>query len=130
MQILIDGEERYYSKKERYMKARTLHDLNETGFELKIACDKLVNLLIKSVSVTEYRESCGIIPSGELLEAVTKNIELASGEKPDFEKCISFLPEVIQNEIVRTDEFLRAQKILKFRRQIEKNGNKITYVAF
>ena len=34
--------------------------MNEDGFELKIACDKLANLCIESVSITEYNETCGI----------------------------------------------------------------------
>lgn len=41
MQIIIDGEERYYSKKERYMKSPLFKDMNSAGFEFKIACDKL-----------------------------------------------------------------------------------------
>lgn len=130
MQILIGGEERYYSKKERYMKSPALREMNREGFELKIACDKLVNLCIKSVSITEYDDSCGIFhPGTELPGAVTKNAAVAPGEKPTFEKCISLLPVHIRNEIVKTDEYLRSLKTLKFKRLLEKNGNKITYVA-
>lgn len=130
MQIMIDGEERYYSKKERYMKAPVFCEMNEDGFELKIACDKLVDLCIKSVCITEYHDTCGIVHSGaELPAAITKNEVIATGEKPVFEKCISQLPAYIQSEIVKTDEFLKALKPLKFKRQIEKHGNKITYVA-
>lgn len=130
MQILIDGEERYYSNNERYMKSRAFSEMNQDGCELKIACDKLVNLCIKSVTVTEYDETCGISHSGmELLIAPAKNMAIAPGEKPTFEKCISLLPEYFQSEIVKNDEYLRALKPLKFKRQIEKNGNKITYVA-
>lgn len=130
MQIMIDDEERYYSKKERYMKSPIFSEMNEDGFELKIACDKLVNLCIKSLSITEYEDSCGIIHSGsELPAAITKNEVIANGEKPSFEKCISLLPEHIQSEIFKTDEYLKSLKLLKFKRQIEKNGNKITYLA-
>lgn len=130
MQIIINGEERYYSKKERYMKSPELAEVNNAGFELKIACDKLVNLCIKSISITEYDDNCGIIHSGmELPAALTKNNFTASDEKPTFEKCISLLPANIQGEIVKIDEYLRSLKRFKFKRQIEKNGNKITYVA-
>lgn len=130
MQIVIDGEERYYSKKERYMKAPAFSEMNMDGFELKIACDKLANLCIKSVSITEYDDTCGIFHSGiELPTAITKNKAIAPGEKPTFEKCISLLPIYIQSKIVEIDEYLRSLSPLKFKRLIEKNGNKITYVA-
>lgn len=130
MQITIDGEERYYSKKERYMKSPLFGEMNKEGFEVKIACDKLTNLCIKTFSITEYEDSCGIIHSGEELPAaITKNDTVAPGEKPVFEKCIALLPEHIQSEIFKTDEYLKSLKSLKFKRQIEKNGNKITYVA-
>ncbi len=130
MQILINGEERYYSQKERYMKSPTFRDMSEGGFEIKITCDKLANLCIKSVSVTEYDNSCGIVHSEmELPAAVTKNIAIEAGEKPTFEKCISLLPENIKREIISIDEYLKTSKPLKFKRQLEKNGNKITYVA-
>ncbi len=130
MQIIIDGEERYYSKKERYMKSTAFNEMNKDGFQLKIACDKLVNLCIKSVAITEYSHTCGIVhQEAEPPAAVTKNIDLEPGEKPAFEKCISFLPAHIRDEIFKTDEYLRTLRPLKFKRQIEKNGNKITYIA-
>jgi hypothetical protein len=130
MQIMIDGEERYYSKKERYMKAPAFCEMNENGFELKIACDKLTNLCIQSFSVTEYKDTCGIIhPGSELPAAITKNEAIAPGAKPVFEKCISLLPADIQDEIVKIDKYLKSLKNLGFKRQLEKNGNKITYVA-
>jgi hypothetical protein len=130
MQILINGEERYYSKKERYMKAPEFGKMNEEGFEFKITCDKLVNLWIKSLSVTEYVDNCGILHSEvELPAAVTKNEAIAPGEKPTVDQCISLLPAHIQSEIMKTEEYLKSLKPLNFKRLIEKNGNKITYVA-
>ncbi len=130
MQILIDGEERYYSKKERYMKSPVFQEMNEKGFEVKIACDKLVDLWIEEFTITEYEDTCGIIPSGKELPApLTNNNVIAQGEKPDFKKCISLLPEEIHREIVDINDYLISLKPLKFKRQIEKNGNKITYVA-
>lgn len=130
MQIMINGEERYYSKKERYMKSPEFSEMNKDGFEIKIACDKLVNLCIKSVSITEYNDTCGIFHQEmELPAAITKNNAIIPGEKPAFEKCISLLPKHIQVEIVKIDEYIKTLKSLKFKRQIEKNGNKITYVS-
>jgi hypothetical protein len=130
MQILINGEERYYSNHEKYMKSSAFCDRNTEGFDIKIACDKMVNLCIKSFSVTEYDDTCGIYHSGEELPAaITKNVALTSGEKPTFDKCISLLPADIQSEIIQIDEYLKSLKPMKFKRQLEKNGNKITYVA-
>jgi hypothetical protein len=130
MQIMINGEERYYSKKEKYMKSSTLRTMYEDGFEFKIACDKLVNLCIKSISITEFDDTCDILHTkDELPVATTRNDAITLGEKPAFEKCISLLPATIQNEIIKTEEYLKSFKLLKFKRQIEKNGNKITYVA-
>jgi hypothetical protein len=130
MQIIINGEERYYSKKETYMKSRLFEEMNKEGFELKVACDKLVNLYIKSVSITEYIDTCGICPSEvEPPKGFTRNEAVAAGEKPTFERCISLLPIGIQNQIVKIDDYLRTSRPLKFKRMIERNGNKITYVA-
>jgi hypothetical protein len=130
MQIIINGKERYYSKKEKYMKSPAFHEMNEEGFDLKIACDKLSNLCIKSISITEYSDTCNIFHSGEEQPAaIMRNEAITPGEKPTFEKCISRLPKDIQNEIINMDEYLKSIKPLKFKRQIEKNGNKITYVA-
>jgi hypothetical protein len=130
MQILIDGEERYYSKKERYMKSSALQEMNENGFEVKIACDKLVELWIEAFAVTEYEDTCGIVPSGkELPVAITQNNAIAQGTKPVFEECILLLPEDIQREIRSINDYLKSLKPLNFKRQIEKNGNKITYVS-
>jgi hypothetical protein len=130
MQIIVDGEERYYSKKERYMKASTFNEMNQEGFDLKIACDKLVNLRIKSVCITELDETYDFHHSKvELPSAITKNNVLAPGEKPSFEKCISLLPQHFQSEIIKMDEYLRTLKTIKIKRQLEKNGNKITYIA-
>lgn len=129
MQILVNGQERYYSTKEKYMKASALSEINENGLEVKISCDKLVNLCIKSFSITEYG-TCGICHTDvELPQAQTKNMAIETGEKPAFEKCISFLPENIQREVIEMDGYLKGLRPLKFKRQLEKNGNKITYVA-
>lgn len=130
IQILIQGEERYYSQKEKYMKAAEFREMNETGFTIKIACDKFVNLLIKSVTVTEYEEDCEITRQGkEIPPAITTNQWGVPGEKLTFEACIARLPEEIQKSIISIENYLKSNKSLKFKRIIEKNGNKITYVA-
>lgn len=130
MQILIQGEERYYSQKEKYMKAAEFRERNEEGFTIRIASDKFVNLLIKSIIVTEFEGDCKIIRQGkELPIAITTNQWGVPGEKLTMEACIDRLPEEIQKSIIRMDDYLKSLKILKFKRILEKNGNKITYVS-
>ena len=104
--------------------------MKQEGLTLKIACDKMVNLSISLLRITEYDESLEIVhASEELPAALTKNEAVPYGEKPVLETCISRLPKQIQNEIMNMDGYLTGQKAVKFKRQIEKNGNKITYVA-
>lgn len=131
MQILVNGEEKYFSKKEKYMKSELLKELNETGFTLKIACEKRTNLVLKSLSITEYDDSKSDIKhtNTELPRPVLSNEAAGTDQKPVFENCIAMLPEEIHAEILKTDEFLRSLKPMKFKRQIEKHGNKITYLA-
>lgn len=130
MQILVNGEERYYSKKEKYMKSALFAEMNMEGFTLKITCSKHTNLTIKSVCVAEFEKCTGITASGKELPApVSYNKAVAEGEKPTFETCISLLPVETQSEIIKTDEFLRSLKPLNFKRTIDKYGGKITYVA-
>ena len=133
MQVLVNGQERYYSKKERYMKSPLFREQNSSegeGFTLKIACDKLNQLCIQSVAVTEYNDTCDILHTDAALpKPVIRNEAIAEGEKPTFESCISRLPTPIQNEILAMDAYLKSIKLFQFKRQLEKNGNKITYVA-
>jgi hypothetical protein len=130
MKVLINDEERFYSKKEKYMKSKMLKEFEDFGFSFGIACAKGVKLVIKALNITEYDESAKIEHSvGELPKPFLSNEAIATDEKPTFEKCINLLPEKIQEQIVNTDQFLRALKPMKFKRQIEKHGNKITYLA-
>ncbi|WP_242835291.1 hypothetical protein [Ruminiclostridium papyrosolvens] len=130
MQILVNGEERFYSEKEKYMKSKLLKELNSTGFTLRISCTKRTNLLVKSLIITEYDEVPAIIHSNaDLPKPLTSNEAVVVGQKPKFESCISLLPNEIRNEIIKMDSFLRSLSPLKFKRQIEKYGNKITYLA-
>lgn len=130
MQILVNGEERYYSKKEQYMKSKVLSESNRTGFEFGLGCDKLVNLVIESVSITQHQDTCGIVHSDQALPTpIMGNQCFNELEKPTFEKCLSLLSPDIQDEIVRIDKYLKGFEEIKFKRQIEKHGNKITYIA-
>ncbi len=130
MQILVNGEERYYSEKEKYMKSKLLKEFNHNGFELKIACTKRTDMYIKALSITEYDELPAIVRTAiDLPKPWTSNEAIAAGQKPKFDSCISMLPSEIQDEIVSMDTFLRSLRPMKFKRQLEKYGNKITYLA-
>ena len=132
MQILVNGEERYYSNKEPYMKSRLLYEMNAERFAIRITCDKNVNLAVTSIDVTEY---IGIAPIVRPLRFkpdmdVYDGADPAKiGVKPSFENCIAGLPRELASEAANLDIWLRELKPLKFRRSIEKHGNKITYVA-
>ena len=130
MQILVNGEERFYSEKEKYMKSKLLKELNSKGFTLKMTCTKRTKLYIKSLSITEYDETPEIVHSNiDLPKPWTSNEAVVKGQKPTFESCISLLSGEIREEIMKTDSFLRTLRPMKFKRQLEKYGNKITYVA-
>lgn len=128
MQILVNSEERYYSKKEKYFKSELFKQLNMEGFFFKITCSKRTNLCIKSVQITEYADNTGMVHFANK-PAAANNTNSNAVENPTIETCIAFLPDDIKNEIMQTDEYLRKLKPMKFKRQIEKHGNKITYVA-
>lgn len=124
MQILINGEERFYSRKQAYMKSK---DLYAEELPIRLAVSKLSTLGIKSITITET-DDC--IPT---LHGVFEDFKPQSAkedyQKPTFESVLSALPQDYRNEISETDQFLRALRPLKFKRSIEKSGNKITYVA-
>ena len=46
-----------------------------------------------------------------------------------FENVLAKMPHEFQCEILETDKYLKAMRPLKFRRALDKNGSKITYVA-
>lgn len=142
MQILIDGEQRYYSVKERYMKYPAFSDLNAAGFSLRLACHKRTEVLIHSFDVAQSEADFTIEPQTGMPDPIITNIPLrpgdkpsyenivaALGHKPTFDSMIACLPGDIRAKVVEVDAYLRAYKPLKFKRTLEKNGNKITYVA-
>jgi hypothetical protein len=130
MQVLINGEERFYSEKEKYMKSKQLKEFNDKGFAFKLASTKCTKLVIKSLNITEYDDTSEIIHSDtNMPKPLIINEAVGIDQKPTFENCISLLPKELQDEIKKTDNFLRSLKPMKFKRQIEKHGNKITYLA-
>ncbi len=125
MQILIDGEERYYSKREKYMKSPLFKEMNKEGFPLKISCVKRTNLEIQSIRITEYDGTAGIIHTIDPQE----DRFVPPTEKLTFESCLLRLPDALRSAVVDIDGWLRMIRPMKFKRQIDKNGEKITYVA-
>lgn len=110
MQIMINGEERYYTGKSAYMKKKLIADMNETGLQLGMACSKRTRLFVKKVSVTEYEKNEEFAyPHGDYelpLLGVDKTI------KSDFESCISQLSNELQNKIIEVDKYLLSHKAL------------------
>lgn len=126
MQILVDGEERYFSKRERYGKAEDFAGQNAAGFALGITCTKRAELSIRSIAVTESDSDLPFEPHA------AKEVDVpapAVPQKPTFDSCTQDLPDEIRQEIVDTERHLKSLPNLKFKRTLEKHGNKITYVA-
>ena len=130
MQIVIDGETRFFSKKEKYMRSGLFADMNKAGFELRLSTDKFAEVLIKNMTVEEYDFEPDAIPiNNEIGEA--RLYFIRKGVKASFEACISLLASVLREEIIKTDQFLLNEKALKIKRKIEGNqlGCKITYTS-
>ena len=121
MQIVIGGEERFYSRAQAYMKMKD----RENEFPISIVVAKLSTLTIKSITVTELDDNRPVT-RGAYKEA---RLRVPQKEKATFEGVISLLPESFQKEIKETEGFLKSLRPLKFKRMIDKNGGKITYIA-
>ena len=133
MQIVVNHEERFFSKKEKYIKSPLLEAMNLEGLDLKIACSKQTHLSIASITMTEHE-------SGELdglrsrkmktiNEAVCLSIDKKT--KADFEECISKLSSKLQNSLRSLNDYLLKQPQLKIKRKIEGTSQacKISYVS-
>ncbi|MDR2571570.1 MAG: hypothetical protein LBD23_14935 [Oscillospiraceae bacterium] len=127
MQILVSGEERYYSTSEKYMRAKVFNASNDEGFSLKIACDNRVNVIVKNITVTEYDETVGVVQHTASNDKPFKFYTLTG--KPTFENCIAELPDTLRFAVVDIDTWIRTLHPIKFKRQLDKNGEKITYIA-
>ncbi len=127
MQILIGGEERFYSSKLPYMKAKNLGALNAEGFEIGMAVSKLSALSIKSITVTEFGDEAPVV-RGAFNENPPQSLNTKLA-KPTFESIISDMPEEYINELTAMDKFLKLLRPLNFKRTIDKNGGKITYLS-
>lgn len=131
MQILINGEERFTSRKLPYMSQKNRHEfevMNIDGFSVGLAVSKLSVMSIKSITVTEYEEAAPIEHS--TLEEIKIKPEMQD-ERPKLtlESVISELPQGYQDEVIETDSFLKLLRPIKFKRAIDKGGGKISWVA-
>jgi len=130
MQVVIDGETRFFSKKEKYMRSGLFAGMNKAGFELRLGTDKFAEVVIKKMTVEEYDVEPDSVPiNNEIGEA--RLFYIRRGIKAGFEECISLLAPALQEEIIKTDQFLLNEKELKIRRKIEGDqlGCKITYTS-
>jgi len=130
MQVIVDGETRYFSKKEKYMKSPLFVQANADGFPLKIACDKHTRLCVKKLRITEYdNDDFSPLLYDNIINSQILSIDKKA--KSDFEECLSILSPELANEIRITDDYLRKTKALSIKRKIEGDSKacKINYVS-
>ena len=130
LQILINGQERFYSRKLAYMnkkKHQELDALNANGFTLGLAVFKRSTLAVKSITVTEYDDRAPV--ERGTFEEIPRPASREERPKPTFERVIAGLPREYQDEAMETDSFLRSLRPMKFRRAVDKNGGKVSWVA-
>ena len=129
MRIKINDEIRYYSTSEKYMKSKVFPKLNSEGLEIKITCNKRSELWIKNCTVTEYEDDVPECNAEEIINGYP--IWIQSKDKPKFEYGISKLSKELQDEMIKTNDFILSLKPLKLKRKVEAGYNacKITYVS-
>jgi hypothetical protein len=129
MQVIADGEVRCFSKNDNYIKAKEIPEEFKDGLSFGIACDKRTKLTIKNITLTEYEDSEPAFQPYNEKELPPPAI--AHIDKPDFDNCISLLPEDLKAEIKKHDELILSYKHLKFRRKIEGDCSccRITYLS-
>ena len=129
MQILINGEERFYTARMPYMNKKNKNELeamNADGFEIKLAVFKHAVLNIKSITIMEFDENAPIKRGNFKEAALQQNNE---NKKPAFDDLMKKLPQNFRNEVIKMDEYLKSMRTLKFKKIIDKNGGRISYVA-
>ena len=129
LQALVNGEERFYTCGLPYMNKRNRQEfdrLNTDGFEIGLAVFKLSTLNVKSITVTEFDDKAPIT-RGNFTEINSPFFK--ESEKPTFDGLVNGLPSKFMDEVKSMDEFLKSLNPLKFKRVIDKNGGKISYIA-
>ena len=128
MQIVVNGEERYWSKREKYMRSPLFEQMNAQGFPFKISCGKRTEVEVQSLQITECDGTAGIVRL-PVAEGVQHAPPPKPGKKPDFAYCLSGLTEEQRAAVADMDGWLKALSPIKFKRTIDSNGTKISYVA-
>ena len=122
MMIEINGDTRFLSKKERYMKSPLLRDANDKGFEIKITTEKFSTAVLNSLSITQYTDDeiatlrSQIKDRDEIYQSIPGTVEKG---KESFDECIASLSDIVQREIKQTNDHLLDMKSLKIKRSIE-----------
>lgn len=132
MQILINGEERFYTQKMPYMRKANLDEMNDAGVRLGVIVQKGANLCIKKLSVTEFDEDKPLKHSPDWSVTIQAELDAQKNmvkEKATFESVKAKLPVEFQKDLVEADEFCRSMKTMKMKRAVDKSGEKITYSA-
>ena len=124
MQLIINGEERYFNTKDIYMKSKTIDTDFADGFSLKLACHQRTEIFVKSLTVMEYdsEPEFAELPKPDYIYAPS----LTRTDKPTLDDCIADLTPELKEKIHEMDIYLKS---LKFKRKIEGGypESKITY---
>ena len=129
MQILIDGEERFYSKHQRYMRLKNFAERNEEGFCIGLTATKNIGVTVKSLVITEYKESAPILEEAHIDTDFVPAAPQIMPDRPRFDSCIAELPQAFQETIRTTDTHLKSLKNMKWKRVIDKSNLKISYIS-
>jgi len=130
MQILIGGEERFYSRKQPFMskkQAEILSALNTEGFALGLAVTKHSVLTVKEITIFEHDDNIPITRGSFELPAL--KAPKPEREKPTFDNVLAKVSPQFQPEILEMDTLFKSLRPMKFKRVIDKSVSKITYVA-
>ena len=112
MWVRVDGELRCLTEKEAYQKAlkrKEFPDVFADGFEIAVSCDKGAELTIFDLQATEYGSCPPETPAREEVRPLLyPQGGLCPGPTSTLEECVQALPQALRTELLRTDEYLRA----------------------
>ena len=135
MWIEINGELCCISKKSPYIKAYkdgTVPEEFADGFSVAIACDKLYDMTVQELTITEYDTDAPIPPTAEVRD-IWSEMFANYKKKSTLEECAEALDPKLGEELLSIDEYLLKQKkpTLKFKRTIVGSYPKvvITYAS-
>lgn len=102
------------------LKYNALPEVLAHGVPVALACDKRTQLAIQTITVTEYEHENPSAPV-EISNINPHPPCLTATEKPTLTQCIQGLPPDVQQEVLRTDNYLLQdmKKSLQCKRKIE-----------